>query len=345
MATAAVTNTLVDATVIDAADLNQNFADLVAFLNTSVLQKDGSIAASANIPLGGFKITGLGTPTVDTDAATKLYVDGLVGGGSHTHAGEDVDSGTVAAARIASLDAAAIGSGTFASARIPSLDASKVNAGVFGFARIPWTDTVTISPASHILYNLGSSSRAWNRIYGAAVYDENGVSILDTSGPTAVTPWTFSSKIDADAGIDIRGSGTLDMYWDGIRRKNDSAWGSVRLDGSDSYLAYFHTSTKYVKDDIQDIPVERSKEVMRILRPSTYMSGGKRNIGFIAENVQQAEPLTAPPPQDTERGPGEVSTYSEDGLIAHLVNLVADLEDRVSALEAEKSCGCSPKRS
>lgn len=55
----------------------------------------------------------------------------------HVHAGEDITSGTVAAARIATLDAAKIGTGTLAAARIPSLDASKLTSGVLDPARIP----------------------------------------------------------------------------------------------------------------------------------------------------------------------------------------------------------------
>lgn len=37
-------------------------------------------AATADVALGGFKITGLGTPTAATDAATKGYVDGAIQG-------------------------------------------------------------------------------------------------------------------------------------------------------------------------------------------------------------------------------------------------------------------------
>jgi hypothetical protein len=44
------------------------------------LQRDGSVALTANLPAGGFKLTGLGTPTAAGDSATKGYVDGLVQG-------------------------------------------------------------------------------------------------------------------------------------------------------------------------------------------------------------------------------------------------------------------------
>lgn len=43
------------------------------------IRKDGSVAFTGNQSLGGFKITSLGTPTADADAATKLYVDSQMG--------------------------------------------------------------------------------------------------------------------------------------------------------------------------------------------------------------------------------------------------------------------------
>ena len=316
IATAAVTNTFADATPVEAADFNQNFSDLVSFLNASVIQVDGSVAATGDIPLGGNKITGLGTPVADTDAATKLYVDGLVGGGSHNHAGEDITSGTVAAARIADLDAAKITTGAFAAARIPSLDASKITTGTLNTSRIPSLNASKITAGTFAIARIPTGTSSSTAALGNHSHS------------------SFASKPDFNAGLDIPGSGTINMYWPGVQRINDSAWGSLRLEGDNNYRVYFHTSTKYVKDNILDIPVEDSKRVMEVLRPSTYESNGKRNIGFIAENVQEAEPLTAPPPRETERGPDEVPTYSEDGILAHLVNLVADHERRIAELEA-----------
>ena len=48
--------------------------DLATGINNA-LAKDGTNAATADIGLGGFKITSLGTPTNAADAATKAYVD------------------------------------------------------------------------------------------------------------------------------------------------------------------------------------------------------------------------------------------------------------------------------
>ena len=48
--------------------------DLATGINNCIA-KDGTNAATADISMGGFKLTSLGTPTVATDAATKAYVD------------------------------------------------------------------------------------------------------------------------------------------------------------------------------------------------------------------------------------------------------------------------------
>lgn len=52
----------------------------LAALVEAVIQADGGQAFTADQPMGGFKLTGLGTPTAGTDATTKTYVDNAVAG-------------------------------------------------------------------------------------------------------------------------------------------------------------------------------------------------------------------------------------------------------------------------
>lgn len=44
------------------------------------MQRDGSVAMTGNLALGTNRITGLGTPSSSTDAATKAYVDSVING-------------------------------------------------------------------------------------------------------------------------------------------------------------------------------------------------------------------------------------------------------------------------
>lgn len=75
MPTASVTNSFVNGQAADADDVNQNFSDLVSFLNTHVVQRDGSQDMGGDLDLGSNKIVNVADPTADQDAATKAYVD------------------------------------------------------------------------------------------------------------------------------------------------------------------------------------------------------------------------------------------------------------------------------
>jgi hypothetical protein len=65
----------------------------------SVVLRSGSQAMTGALAMGTNKITGLGTPTADTDAATKVYVDTVAGSATAAAA-----SATAAAASYDSFD-------------------------------------------------------------------------------------------------------------------------------------------------------------------------------------------------------------------------------------------------
>lgn len=60
MATASVTNTLVNGSTPLAAIWNTNYQDLVDFLNNSVVHRDGSKAMTNSLDMGGHDLTNLG---------------------------------------------------------------------------------------------------------------------------------------------------------------------------------------------------------------------------------------------------------------------------------------------
>lgn len=61
---------------IDATRMDNETNGIATALSNCVT-RDGQSPFLANVPAGGFKITGLGTPSSTTDAATKAYVDGV----------------------------------------------------------------------------------------------------------------------------------------------------------------------------------------------------------------------------------------------------------------------------
>jgi hypothetical protein len=79
MATLTVTNTFANGVTSDAPDVNTNFQDIVTFVNASVIHADGANAFTADQSMGSKRLTTLATPTADTDAVTKAYVDALMG--------------------------------------------------------------------------------------------------------------------------------------------------------------------------------------------------------------------------------------------------------------------------
>ena len=68
----AIVNSDIDAS---AAIASSKLADGANFV-----KKDGSVAFTADQSLGGFKVTNVGTPTSNSDAATKAYVDSVAQG-------------------------------------------------------------------------------------------------------------------------------------------------------------------------------------------------------------------------------------------------------------------------
>jgi microcystin-dependent protein len=82
MATAAVTYTFANGTNADGTQVNANFTSVVNFLNTDVIQKDGSIAFTS-VP----SIATATDPTTDNQLARKAYVDNYTPAGVITQYG------------------------------------------------------------------------------------------------------------------------------------------------------------------------------------------------------------------------------------------------------------------
>ena len=90
---------------------------------TSVVLRDGTQAMTGNLAMGTNKITGLGTPTASTDAATKAYADSIIASAPSNLTGPITSVG--AATSIASQT----GTGTtFAMSVAPTLDTAVITA-------------------------------------------------------------------------------------------------------------------------------------------------------------------------------------------------------------------------
>ena len=168
------------------ADIHASAAIALSKLAEAVIQADGGQAFTADQPMGGFKLTNLGTPTVSTDAVTKAYADSLASGLDYKEAVQvattasqgtyTIMSNTVGASNGVVLNVTG-GSGTFD----PDAGETIVTSG--GTATIVAVDNTTA----------GSTTKIWVRnITGSAL------TTSFTSHSGGVTGLTISS-IDTTA--------------------------------------------------------------------------------------------------------------------------------------------------
>jgi hypothetical protein len=76
--------TFVSGSAIRAADLNDNFTQnlyVIQEIDNNAIQTDGSKSMVGNLNMGGYKIANLATPTTDTDAVNRAYVNNIVANG------------------------------------------------------------------------------------------------------------------------------------------------------------------------------------------------------------------------------------------------------------------------
>ena len=81
MPTSIVPGTFLIQTDTGAMFLDDTTASRIQIKDTTKLPLDGSEAMTGNLNLGSNRITNLATPTSNTDAATKAYVDNAAGSG------------------------------------------------------------------------------------------------------------------------------------------------------------------------------------------------------------------------------------------------------------------------
>ena len=154
---------------------------------------------------GATTISTLTVSPSNVNVSKNLTVDGnlSVSGTmpSHQHSASDINSGTLAAARIPDLGAGKITSGTFAAARIPELGAGKITSGTFDSARIPSLDASKIGSGSFAAARIPSldASKIGSGTFGAARLPK----LFKTLKPSAVTISNIASGSSGNTTISI----------------------------------------------------------------------------------------------------------------------------------------------
>lgn len=219
--------------------LNSKAAD------SAVIKKDGSVTYTANQPLGGFKLTGLGAASANGDAVR--YEQAVLTDGSHPITGDQSFSGTAKitnlvdptsaqdAATKAYVDNAVAGLSwkqAVVAASVADVNVSSAPSTLDGYTlvindRILLKDQATAAENGIYIFNgatsaltRSSDANTWNEIVAAVVYVETGTTNVGTKwvntnltggtlGTTAISFTTFS------AASAISGSGTsgYNAYW------------------------------------------------------------------------------------------------------------------------------------
>lgn len=102
--------------------------------------------------------------------------------------------------------------------------------------------------------------------------------------------------------------------------------GSLLISGSAFGNDFVLTSDQRLKTDIQDL--NNSIEVIKSLRPVSYIKNGKQESGFIAQEVQQVLP------EAVQEGESDILYLSINNIIAYNTKAIQELEERLSKLEA-----------
>ena len=139
---------------------------------------------------------------------------------THNHSATEITSGTLADARIPSLNASKITAGTFDAARIPGLDASKITGGIIDKARLPSyvDDVIEGYYNSNKFYTTKS-----NNTYSGEITGETGKIYVDLgSSPSKI--YRFVSTQTGYVQINTDTNTTYSIGKDG---------NSIKLTGSD----------------------------------------------------------------------------------------------------------------
>ncbi len=190
-----------DATITN-TQISASAAIALSKLAEAVIQADGGQAFTADQSHGGFKITNLGTPSADTDGATKLYVDTAVSGISGT--GHTVRAATTANITLSGTQTVDGVSLSVADRVLVKNQSTGANNGIYAVASGSWTRVTDMD--------------AWAEVPGAFVTVEEGTVNADTLwlstadlggtlGSTSVTFTQLPSPTDLLAGAGMTRTG------------------------------------------------------------------------------------------------------------------------------------------
>ena len=218
---------------------------------------------TADVSLGGFKVTNLGTPTADTDAATKLYVDQIAQG---VDAKQSVRAATTVSITL---------SGT------QTIDGISVVAGERVLVKNQGT------PAQNGIYIVSASAwtratdmDSWAEVPSSFVFVEQGTTQADTS-------WVVSS----DQGGTL---GTTAINWVQFGSASSFIGGAgLTLDGNTFNVGTASTGRIVVNADNIDLATAGTAGTYRSVTTDAYgrVTAGTNPTTLVGYGITDAQPL------------------------------------------------------
>lgn len=196
---------------INAAEFDTETADIYAML-AKCITADGNQTVTADIPMNSKKITGLGTPSASTDAATKAYADSVYVGYTAFKAATTARSSTTTLADDPNLTAAITAAGTYIievwmsyGTAAPGSQGLKV--------QLNFTGTTTYSSTTY--YGV-------NNIATTMFYANSGTPLgtpltLVGAGQGSVTEWVYLTGLAT-----VSTSGTFSVQWAQVNSSGNS---------------------------------------------------------------------------------------------------------------------------
>jgi hypothetical protein len=219
--------------------------------NATVVLRDGSQAMQAALSLGGFKVTNLATPTSNTDASTKAYVDTNVGSvsASATAAAASASAAATSASNASTSASAASASQSAAASSASSASTSASNASTSASSASTSASNASTSATNAATSATSAASSAASALAAFDSFDDRYL------GSKASDPTVDNDGDPLNAG-DIYFNTTLSI----MRVYTGTAWVAAYVPGDAvniSFTPYSTIAATNVQNAVQELTDEK----------------------------------------------------------------------------------------
>jgi hypothetical protein len=219
--------------------------------NATVVLRDGSQAMQAALSLGGFKVTNLATPTSNTDASTKAYVDSNVGSvsASATAAAASASAAATSASNASTSASAASASQSAAASSASSASTSASNASTSASSASTSASNASTSATNASTSATSAASSAASALAAFDSFDDRYL------GSKASDPTVDNDGDPLNAG-DIYFNTTLSI----MRVYTGTAWVAAYVPGDAvniSFTPYSTIAATNVQNAVQELTDEK----------------------------------------------------------------------------------------